>query len=118
MKLKDLFKKKATPKPIVHEELWKPEPVKRIIPTVIAKDKDGNIQEIPYGTILNNLCLIAPDGEYYHPYVGCYATCPEWQLVTIKEAINRGYSHCPICFDKIEEAGKLWIDDQEDGDDI
>lgn len=103
MKLKDLFKKKATPKPIVHEELWKPEPVKRIVPTVMARDKDGNIQEIPYGTILDDLCLIAPDGEYYHQYVGCYATCPEWELVTVEEATKRGYQPCWACHEKIRE---------------
>ena len=112
MKLKDLFKKKATSKPVIHEELWKPEPVKRIIPTVIARDKDGNIQEIPYGTILDDLCLIAPDGDYYHPYVGC-GSCPEWELVTVEEATKRGYAPCWICFKKIEEAQTFWEDDND-----
>lgn len=103
MKLKDLFRKKTTP--VNLQATFKPEPVKRIVPTVMARDKDGNIQEIPYGAILDDLCLIAPDGEYYHQYVGCgFST--EWELVTVEEATKRGYTSCWVCFNKINEAFK------------
>ena len=116
MKLKDLFKKKTTPKPApVYEKMWKPEPVKRVIPTVFAKDKNGEIIELSYGSVLEDMCLIAPDGEYYHQYVGC-GSCPEWELVTIEEATKRGYAQCWICFKKIEEAQTFWEDEDAEND--
>ncbi len=112
MKLKDLFRKKTTP--VNSQATFKPEPVKRIIPTALARNKNGDIKEIPYGTILRGECLIAPDGEYFHTYVGCYATCPEWELVTIKEAKERGYMPCLICEDKLREAQTFYTEDEDE----